>query len=57
MGRNVIYTAYASYFGADNFTYTVYDGELTAEANVTIHVVKTSPSGWVYNDANTYDQD
>ena len=57
MERNLTYLVYASLIGADNFTYAVNDGELTAEATVHIHFVQTSISRWVYNDANTNDRD
>jgi len=48
----VTYTAMAGYSGDDSFTYTVSDGALTAQATVTIHVMQTSITGKVVNDAN-----
>lgn len=48
----VTYTAPTGFSGEDSFSYTVSDGNLTAQATVTIHVVQTSIAGKVVNDAN-----
>jgi large repetitive protein len=53
---NLVYTPHANYHGADAFTFTVSDGELSAEpATVSITVLPVNDAPVAHNDAYTVD--
>ena len=45
-GSNVLYTADAGKYGSDQFTYTITDGQFTAQATVTVTVTVPSNNLW-----------